>query len=63
MCPEGKLIIWILQPGSQKRSVDHDETRGGKENLDHIVVGLGEAAEDLVGSHKDRLQFRELSIF
>jgi len=63
MCPVRELVTWVLQSGSQKRSVDHNKAGGSKENLDRIVVGLGEAAEDLVGSHKDRLQFRELSIF
>jgi len=63
MCPGWELIIWILQPGSQKRSVDSDETGGGKGNLDRIVVGLGHAAEDLVGSHKDRLEFVIVSLF
>jgi len=60
---EGKLIIWILQPGSQKRSVDSDKTGGSKGNLDSIVVGIGHAAKDLVRSHKDCLEFRELSVF
>ena len=62
MCPGGKLVIWIFQPGSQKRSVDCDETGESKGNLDRIVVGLGQAVEDLVWSPKDRLQFRELSV-
>jgi len=63
MCPGGELVIWILQPGSQKRSVDCNETGGSKGNLDHIVVGLRHAAEDLVGSYKDRLEFVKLSLF
>jgi len=63
MCPGKELAIWILQPRSQKRSVDHNKTGGSKGNLNRIVVGLGEAAEDLVWSHKDRLKFIELSLF
>jgi len=42
--------------------MDRDETREGNGNLDHTVVGLGGAAEDLVWSHEDRLKFRELSV-
>jgi len=63
MCLGGELVIWVLQPGSQKRSVDRDKTGGGKGNLDCIVISLGEAAEDLVWSHKDRFKFRELTVF
>ena len=63
MRPGRKLIIWLLQLGRQKTSVDRNETGGSKGNLDHIVVGLGHVVEDLVGSHKDRLRFVKLSLF
>jgi len=63
MCLGEELVIWILQPGSQKRSVDCNETGESKGNLDRIVVGLRHAAEDLVRSHKDRLEFVKLSLF
>jgi len=63
MCPGGELVIWILQPESQKRSVDRDEAGGSKRDLDCIVIGLRHAVEDLVGSYKDRLEFVKLSLF
>jgi len=52
----------ILQPGSQKRSVDSYSTRGSNEDLNSIVVYLRDAAEEFVGSHRDRLKFVELSV-
>ena len=42
--------------------MNRDETGGSKGNLDHIVVGLREAVEDLVWFYKDMVQFRELSV-
>jgi len=63
ICPGGELVIWILQPGSQKRSVDRNKTRGSKGDLKRIVVSLRHAEEHLVGSHKDRLEFVKLSLF
>ena len=63
MCPRRELIVWILQPGSQKRSMDSNKTRESKRDFDHIVVGLGHTAEDLVRSHKDWLKFVKLSLF
>jgi len=63
MCHGEELLIWILQLRSQKRSVDHNETGGSKGNLAHIVVSLRHAAEDLVGSYKDSLEFVKLSLF
>jgi len=43
--------------------VDHNETEGSKGNLDHMVVGLRHAVEDLLGSYKNRLEFVKLSLF
>jgi len=43
MCPGEELVIWILQPGSQKRSMDCDEAGVSKVNLDHIVVSCKES--------------------
>jgi len=63
MHPRRKLIIWIFQPGSQKRSVDSYSAGGSKGDFDGIVVRLGDAAEEFVGSHKDRLKFVELRVF
>jgi len=63
MRPRRKLVIWIFQPGSQKRSVDSHGAGGSKGDFDGIVVRLRDAAEEFVGSHKDRLEFVELRVF
>ena len=42
--------------------MDCDEAGGSKGDLDCIVVSLRHAAEDLVRSHKDRLEFVKLSL-
>jgi len=63
MYPRVELVIWILYLGTQKRSVDRNETGRSKGNLARIVVSLRHAAEDLVESHKDRLEFVKLSLF
>jgi len=63
MHPGGELIIWILQPGSQKRSVDSHSTGGSKGDIDGVVVHLGDAAKEFLGSQEDRLKFVELRVF
>jgi len=63
MCPGGELIIWILQPGSRKGSVDSHSTRGSEGNFDGVVVYLRDAAEEFIESHEDRLEFVKLRVF
>jgi len=43
--------------------MDSHSTRGSKGDFDGIVVGLGDAPEEFVGSQEDRLEFIELRVF